>query len=87
MAIALSELQDQRDAAARAAISPIFSARMSDGRMVVYKSQADAERAVAFADAEIAKATGGISGNRVSLAQHRRGDGPSGPGFPFWPWT
>ena len=58
-----------------------------DGRRVEYLDTDAKLKAVAGLEEELRKAQGG-SGSRVRFAQHKRGDGPSGPSLDdkpgFW---
>jgi len=49
-----------------------------DGRRVEYHDTDEKLKAIAGLEEELRKAQGG-SGGRVRFAQHKRGDGPSGP--------
>ena len=79
MAVPIAELQTLRDAIVRAIGNPTLRARASDGREVQYRTIDDARKALGTIDDEIRRA-GGTGSPSVSLAQHRRGDGPSGLG-------
>jgi hypothetical protein len=57
--------------------------RYSDGRSVTYRSIEDLRKAKAEIEEDIRELSGG-SGSRVRLAQHRRGDGPTGPTLTDW---
>ena len=67
--------------------NPALRVRRSDGSELQYRSMADAIMAKNVLESQIAIAQGGEK--RVGLAQHKRGDGPCGPGFPWFgdaPW-
>ena len=49
-----------------------------DGRRVEYQDTDAKLKAIAGLEEELRKASGG-SGTRVRFAQHKRGDGPTGP--------
>jgi hypothetical protein len=76
-------------AAINAAIGdPTLSVRYPDGRSVTFRSAADLLKAKADIEDEI-RCVGGAHASKSTLAQHRRGDGPYGPGFPGppgWGW-
>ena len=84
MAVPLSELQDLRDTIVRAIGDPTLRARTSDGRELLYRTIDEAKTALGIIDDEI-RSAGGTASRSVSLAQHKRGDGPSGPGAPWGP--
>lgn len=62
--------------------SPTLSIRRADGSELRYRSMDEALKAKAALEDMIREAQGTNAG-RVSLAQHRRGDGPRGPGWPY----
>ena len=62
--------------------NPVMDARFPDGKVIRYRSVDDIKKAIAEVEDDIREASG-QSDCRVALAQHRRGDGPRGPGFPF----
>jgi hypothetical protein len=84
MAVPLTELQSLRDAIVRAIGNPRLAARGPDGREVRYRSIDEAKTALGLLDDEMRRA-GGASSPSVSLAQHKRGDGPGAPGAPYGP--
>jgi hypothetical protein len=87
MAVSIMQLQALRDAIVLAIGNPTLRARTADGKEVQYRSIGEAKTALGIIDDEIRKA-GGASTPSVSLAQHKRGDGPSGPGAPWGPgWS
>lgn len=84
MAVPLTELQSMRDTIVRAIGNPTLRAKGPDGREVQYRTMEEAKVALGLLDDEIRK-TGGGTSRSVSLAQHKRGDGPEGPGAPWGP--
>ena len=83
MALTLAQLQANLDAVNTAIGDPTLTVRYSDGRSVTYRSIEDLRKAKAEIEEDIRELSGG-SGSRVRLAQHRRGDGPSGPTLTDW---
>lgn len=78
MALTLQQLQANLDTINAAIGSPTLKVRFQDGREVTYRSMDELRQAKAEIEEDIRKASGG-TGNRVRFAQHKRGDGPSGP--------
>ena len=78
MALTIQQLQANLDTINQAIGSPTLKVRFPDGREVTYRSTDDLRKAKAEIEEDIRELTGG-SGSRVRLAQHRRGDGPTGP--------
>ena len=78
MALTISQLQANLDAINQALGNPTLKARFPDGREVTYRSVDELRKAKAEIEESIRQASG-KTGNRVTLAQHKRGDGPSGP--------
>jgi hypothetical protein len=78
MALTLAQLQANLDAINTAIGDPTLRARFSDGREVQYRSIEELRKAKAEIEEDIRELSGG-PGGRVRLAQHKRGDGPSGP--------
>ena len=78
MALTLAQLQANLDAINQAIGDPTWRARMSDGREVTGRTIDELRKAKAEIEEDIREMSGG-SGGRVRLAQHKRGDGPSGP--------
>ena len=58
----------------------------SDGSTVEYRSVTEAQKALSTIE-ELIREAGGASQNRVSLAEHRRGDGPLGYGGDRGDWN
>lgn len=84
MALALTELQSLHDDLQRAYYKGELRVRFADGREVQYSSADDMRKKITDLEEDIAQASGsGMQGN-TSVAQHSRGDGPSGP--PRWYW-
>jgi hypothetical protein len=83
MALTLAQLQANLDAVNTAIGDPTLTVRYSDGRSVTYRSIEDLRKAKAEIEEDIRELSGG-SGSRVRLAQHRRGDGPTGPTLTDW---
>lgn len=81
MALTAQQIQTQIDALVVALGSPSLSTRFADGRMVTFRSVDEIRSALAELNNQMDIASGGAS--RVGFAQHKRGDGPSGP----TPWT
>jgi hypothetical protein len=81
MALTLAQLQANLDAIGQAIGSATRSVRFPDGREVTYRSMDELRKAKADIEDEI-RTYGGAAASKSTLAQHRRGDGPSGPGFP-----
>jgi hypothetical protein len=83
MALTLAQLQANLDAVNTAIGDPTLTVRYSDGRSVTYRSIEDLRKAKAEIEEDIRELSGG-TGGRVRLAQHRRGDGPTGPTLTDW---
>ena len=83
MALSLDELQSLHDDLQRAYYKGETRVRFSDGREVQYASSDDMRKKLTDLEDDIKQASGDMTGN-TSLAQHKRGDGPSGP--PRWYW-
>lgn len=58
-------------------IGPEFEVQFAD-RKVTYRSMTDVLKQITMLETILQGLTGG-AGSRVSFAQHKRGDGPSGP--------
>ena len=71
-------MQANLDAINQALGSPTLKVRFSDGREVTYRSVDDLRKAKAEIEEDIRQASG-RTGSRVRFAQHKRGDGPTGP--------
>ena len=80
MALTIQQLQANLDAVNQALWNPTLKARFPDGREVTYRSVDDLRKAKAGIEEDIRQASG-QPGSRVTLAQHKRGDGPTGPGL------
>jgi len=77
----LSDLQGYLAAINKAVGDPALSVRYPDGRAVTFRSMDELLKAKASVEDQIRNyGTGHAS--KSTLAQHRRGDGPFGPGFP-----
>lgn len=85
--LSIPELTQMRADLYAALGNPARSIRRSDGSELVYGSKAEILTAITAIESQLAIAQGGET--RVGLAQHKRGDGPGGPGFPWFgnaPW-
>ena len=78
MALTLVQLQANLDAINTAIGDPTLRVRFPDGREVQYRSIDELRKAKAEIEEDIREMSG-ATGGRVRLAQHKRGDGPSGP--------
>jgi hypothetical protein len=78
MALTIQQLQANLDAVNQALGNPTLQVRFPDGRQVTYRSVDDLRKAKAEIEEDIREMSGG-PGGRVRLAQHKRGDGPTGP--------
>ena len=88
MALTLQQLQAQLDAINTELGNPEQSYRAADGRMVVKRPVAELLLAKADLEDQI-RDYGGGNASKSTLGQHKRGDGPYGPGFPGppgWGW-
>ncbi|MGD0497523.1 MAG: hypothetical protein ABSC23_03705 [Bryobacteraceae bacterium] len=83
MALSLTELQQMHDDLQRAYYKGELRVRFPDGREVQYSSADDMRKKITDLEDDIREASGAKGGN-TSVAQHSRGDGPSGP--PRWYW-
>jgi hypothetical protein len=81
MALTLAQLQAQYDALETAYYSGALVVRFADGRSVQYHIRREMKEALSRLESRIAE-TNGATPSRVGLAQHKRGDGPFGPGWP-----
>ena len=72
------QIEVDRDTLNAAKARPEKIAQFSDGRRVQYRDMDELLKAIAATEEELRKATGG-TGSRVRFAQHKRGDGPTGP--------
>ena len=78
MARTVQQIQADLDTLNAAKANPVELVRFPDGREVRYRDVKQILDAIAATEEELRKASGG-SGRRVRFAQHKRGDGPSGP--------
>jgi hypothetical protein len=78
MALTLAQLQANLDAINTAIGDPTLRVRFPDGREVQYRTVDELRKAKAEIEEDIREMSG-ASGSRVRLAQHKRGDGPTGP--------
>ena len=78
MARAVQQIQADLDTLNAAKARPEKLVQFPDGRRVQYRDMDELLKAIAATEEELRKATGG-TGSRVRLAQHKRGDGPTGP--------
>ena len=78
MALTLVQLQANRDAINTAIGDPTLRVRFPDGREVQYRTIDELRKAKGEIEEDIREMSG-ATGGRVRLAQHNRGDGPSGP--------
>ena len=78
MALKLQQLQANLDAINQALGNPTLKARFPDGREVTYRSVDELRKAKAEIEEDIRELSG-QTGSRVRFAQHKRGDGPTGP--------
>jgi len=61
--------------------NPAASAHMPDGSSVTFRSIDDIKKAIAETEDAIRQAGSTGAGTKSTLAQHKRGDGPRGPGL------
>jgi hypothetical protein len=80
MARTVQQIQADLDTLNAAKANPVELVRFPDGREVRYRDMDQLLKAIAATEEELRKATGG-TGSRVRFAQHKRGDGPTGPTF------
>lgn len=78
MALTIQQLQANLDAVNQALGNPTLRVRFPDGREVTYRSVDELCKAKAGIEESIRQVSG-KTGNRATLAQHKRGDGPTGP--------
>jgi hypothetical protein len=85
--ITLPQLQAMSDALLQAIGNAVLSVRYPDGRTVTFRTMKDLLDAKSAIDDAI-RTYGGASASKSTLGQTRRGDGPTGPGFPGpqWGW-
>lgn len=79
MARTLEQIQADLDALNAAKARPEKLVQFPDGRRVEYRDTDELLKAIAATEEELRKTSGG-PGSRVRFAQHKRGDGPTGPG-------
>jgi len=78
MARPVDQIQADLDALNAAKSRPEKIVQFPDQRRVQYRDMDELLKAIAATEEELRKATGG-SGSRVRFAEHKRGDGPTGP--------
>ena len=78
MAISLAELQQRVDDLKRAYLSGTQSVRFSDGKEQRFQSMDAMLKAIEIGEDWIAQASGNVP-SQTTLAQTKRGDGPTGP--------
>ena len=78
MARPVDQIQADLDTLNAAKARPEKIVQFPDGRRVQYRDMDELLKAIAATEEELRKATGG-TGSRVRFAQHKRGDGPTGP--------
>ena len=78
MARPVDQIQADLDTLNAAKARPEKVVQFPDGRRVQYRDMDELLKAIAATEEELRKATGG-TGSRVRFAQHKRGDGPTGP--------
>jgi hypothetical protein len=84
----LAQLQADLAAINAALADPVLRCHYPDGRDVTFRSTQELLLAKADKEDEI-RCFGGARASKSTLAEHRRGDGPYGPGFPGppgWGW-
>jgi hypothetical protein len=83
MARPVDQIQADLDTLNAAKARPEKVVQFPDGRRVQYRDMDELLKAIAATEDELRKATGG-TGSRVRFAQHKRGDGPTGPTLYDW---
>ena len=83
MPLTLQQLQANLDAINQAIGNPMLKVRFPDGREVTYRSTEELRNAKAEIEEDIRELSG-QTGSRVRFAQHKRGDGPTGPTLIDW---
>jgi len=78
MPLTTDELQQRVDDLKRAYLSGILEVRFSDGKAQCFQNMTEMLRAIENGEDWIRQAANQNS-TRCSLAQHKRGDGPTGP--------
>ena len=76
---AVDQIQADLDTLNAAKARPEKIVQFPDGRRVQYRDMDELLKAIAATEEDLRKASGG-TGSRVRFAQHKRGDGPAGPG-------
>ena len=84
MARSIDKINADIDAISESLGKPEKRVRFADDREVEYNSTDDKLKAKAALQAELKEAQGTSSTGNTSVAQHRRGDGPSGPSRWYW---
>ena len=74
------------DALRLAYLSGTLEVRFADGKSQRYQSASDMLKAIQTGEDWLKQMSGQGNGSSVSFAQHKRGDGPSGPGRLFGTW-
>ena len=85
MALTLQQLQSMLDAINTELGNVVGTIRTADGRSQTSKPVAELLKAKADIEDQI-RSYGGTNASKSTLGQHRRGDGPWGPGFPWFWW-
>lgn len=84
MARPVEQIQADLDTLNAAKARPEKLVAFPDGRRVQYRDMDELLKTVAATEEELRQAMGG-TGSRVRFAQHKRGDGPTGPTlFDWW---
>jgi GTPase involved in cell partitioning and DNA repair len=78
MARSIQQIQADLDKLNAAKAGPEKLVQFPDGRRVQHRDMDELLKAIAATEEELRKATAG-TGGRVRFAQHKRGDGPTGP--------
>jgi hypothetical protein len=78
-----AQVQAKLDELRLAYISGVLEIRFADGKTQRYQSSADMLKAIQTTEDWLRQMNGQGGGSSVSFAQHKRGDGPSGPGRCF----
>ena len=79
------QVQSAVDALRLAYLAQTLTVRFTDGRMVTYQSSDAMLKAIQTGEDWI-RSMSGQGATRVAFAQHKRGDGPDGPGRLFDEW-
>lgn len=78
-----TQVQTSLDQLRLAYLSGVLEIRFADGKTQRYQSSTEMLKAIQTAEDWLRQMNGQGSGSSVSFAQHKRGDGPSGPGSCF----